>query len=493
MCPGAKKSNEADESPRRSGPGSSFWPLKGVYLTDGDARTLGTSAGYEMLTGLRESELVGHHMAELVARGYFDQSVTLLVLKERKPITIPQRILKTGRLVVVTGNPVFAEDGSIVMVVTTVEPSGKGAGPSAGSASRQMLPREGASGGLGEPDRSCGSWTQAFFARNGGGLPDFLTLFPEFVFRSPKMTRLLERALRVAGSDCTLLIQGESGVGKDLLARAIHRLSGRREGPFVKVNCAAIPDELMESEMFGYERGAFTGARSSGKKGLIEVANKGTLVLDEVAELSPRLQAKLLQVLQEKQFYKVGSTSPTSVDVRFIGVSNKDLREMVREGRFREDLYYRLSIVCLRVPPLRERPEDITPMALAFLEKHCLKYGTKKVFDPPALAALSNYEWPGNVRELEAVVEQCVLLTVGNTIRKEDLPETICFGLQKEAPFADRPLKHLIERYETELIERAIKHYGSADAAAKALGVHRTTLARKLSKARRPSAESHRA
>ncbi len=224
----------------------------------------------------------------------------------------------------------------------------------------------------------------------------------------------------MAPSTATVLIEGESGTGKELVARYIHQRSGRK-GPFVAVNCAAIPEGLLESELFGYERGAFTGAASS-KEGKFELAHKGTLFLDEIGEMSPALQAKLLRVLQEKEVDRLGGKAPKKVDVRVIAATNRDLRKLVDEGEFREDLYYRLAVIPIKLPPLRERKEEIIPLAEHFLKKYSQEYKREiSGFTEDALRELEEYHWPGNVRELENVVERAVILCEGDVITKEDL------------------------------------------------------------------------
>jgi transcriptional regulator with PAS, ATPase and Fis domain len=222
---------------------------------------------------------------------------------------------------------------------------------------------------------------------------------------------------QVGPSDLPVLVQGESGTGKELVARAVHDSSARKNGPFVAINCAAVPDNLLESELFGYERGAFTGAAVR-KPGLFEVADRGTLFLDEIGDISAAVQAKLLRVLETKEFFRLGSTRAVRSDVRVVAATNKDLAEMMTNGGFREDLYYRINGVTLRLPPLRDRPADVLPLALHFIRTH----GIKRGLSPKALEVLKAYRWPGNVRELQMVIRRAGVLATGDLIEPRDLP-----------------------------------------------------------------------
>ena len=221
------------------------------------------------------------------------------------------------------------------------------------------------------------------------------------------------------------MITGESGVGKDVIAGAIHKASARGEGPFIKVNCAAIPETLLESELFGYEKGAFTGANTTGRQGMFELAEKGTIFLNEIGELPFHLQPKLLRVIQDKEVIRVGGSEAVKLDVRIIAATNKDLELMVKEGTFREDLYYRLNVVPIYIPPLRERKEDIPHLILHFMNKYNLKYGQNKKISSKAVDYLTDWPWPGNVRELENVIERLIVMVTDDIIQIEDLPASI--------------------------------------------------------------------
>jgi len=304
-----------------------------------------------------------------------------------------------------------------------------------------------------------------------------MSLEHDMVGNSPRIREVFEFIRRVAPTDSTVLIQGESGTGKELVARAVHRNSPRAGQPFVAINCAAIAETLLESELFGHEKGAFTGAATQ-KKGKVEVADGGTLFLDEILELAPGLQAKLLRVLQEREFERVGGTRPIPLDIRLIAASNKSLGEAVEQGQFRKDLFYRLNVVTVNVPPLRERREDIPVLANYFVGKASRKCNVRlKRVSPEAAACLTNYDWPGNVRELENAMERAVVLGAGDTIQGEDLPEDI---LEAGSPSGDTAnFLCALKDFKKQLIAQALRsNGGSYQEAAKALGIHPNSLLR---------------
>ncbi|NLZ53147.1 MAG: sigma 54-interacting transcriptional regulator [Thermoanaerobacteraceae bacterium] len=313
--------------------------------------------------------------------------------------------------------------------------------------------------------------------------PPMIT-FDEILGESKEITRVKELARIVAKGDSTVLIRGESGTGKELFARSIHMASSRRERPFVAVNCAALPDTLLESELFGYEEGAFTGAKRGGKRGLFQYADKGTLFLDEIGELSPHLQVKLLRVLQENKIRRVGADEEIPVDVRIIAATNRNLEELMKNGQFRDDLYYRLNVIPLVIPPLRDRKEDIPILTRAFVKK--LSYKMNKNFieiSDEAMECLINYDWPGNIRELSNVIERAMNLCDGIIqsqhlfLQHKELVSPIVSG-----KFRQRTLKEMVAETEKRAILDALDTYGSIRKAAQALGVTHATVINKMKK-----------
>jgi len=302
----------------------------------------------------------------------------------------------------------------------------------------------------------------------------------EFIGASPAMLEVLALVKQVASASTTVLISGESGTGKEVVARALHRFSPRRGKPFVSLNCAALPETLLESELFGYEKGAFTGAVGR-KMGRFEMADGGTLLLDEVGDLSPAAQSKLLRVLQEGEFEPLGATRSVRVDVRVVGATNQDLAQLVKERRFREDLYYRLHVITVSLPPLRERREDIPLLAQHFLRLYAVKNQREiEGFTENALAKLVDYAWPGNVRELEHIVERGVILARARLLGLEDLPEAIA-QTEPSTRVISIPLGMPLEEVEQRLIEETLRRTkGDKELAAKLLGIASRTIYRKL-------------
>ncbi|WP_296969832.1 sigma 54-interacting transcriptional regulator [Tepidanaerobacter sp. EBM-38] len=307
-------------------------------------------------------------------------------------------------------------------------------------------------------------------------------LFPNIAGESRKMNYVKKLALKASNTNSTVLILGESGTGKTLIAKAIHEHS-KGDGPFVHVNCGTIPETLLESELFGYEKGAFTGARTDGKKGFFEMANGGTILLDEIGEISPAVQVKLLQVLQDKSFYKVGGQEKIKVDVRVIAASNRNLEEEILKGNFREDLYYRINVFPIWIPPLRERKEDIYSLVEILLPAICDKIGcSRKNISVEALNILLNYDWPGNVRELENILERAINLCDGNTIFSKHL--ILKPNVSEKFETKDIiPLKKSVEEFEKKTIEKVLKlHKGNKNKTMKSLGISKTTFYEKLKK-----------
>ncbi len=428
----------------------------GLYITDGFGYTLRVNKGFERITGIPAHEHIGRNMADLVEAGFYSRSATLLALEERKTITIPLDT-QTGKTLLVTSNPIFDEDGEISLVVNNVRDLTE-----LNQLQRRLEQAEGLS-------RLYESELKHLKVSSSG----------QFIVRSIRMEELLKLAIRLGDVDSTVLITGESGVGKDMIADQIHASSMRHKRPIVKLNCGAIPGSLLESELFGYEPGAFTGASVAGKTGLFEAASGSTLFLDEIGEMPASLQVKLLRVLEERRVRRIGGTASVPVDVRILAGTNRDLIAMVETRQFRKDLYYRLNVVPLHVPPLRERRDDIAALTEYFLHRYNNRYGLKKRLTADVIEIFLDYHWPGNVRELENLVERLVVTTQAEIISVGELP--IMNGI-KIGSSVIKPLKTMVEEVEKALLVSALEQCRSTYAVARALQVNQSTIVRKLAR-----------
>lgn len=302
------------------------------------------------------------------------------------------------------------------------------------------------------------------------------------IARSIAMRNILEKLIKISTADVNVYLYGESGVGKEVVAKLIHKMSNRKEGPFVQINCGAIPENLLESELFGYEKGAFTGANRLGKPGILEMAQKGTVLLDEIGDLPLSLQVKLLKAIQDREFYRVGGINPVEMDARVICATNKDLEKMVKQGKFREDLFYRINVIPIYIPPLRERREDILPLTYHFMHKFNKKYNQDRTLTGEVCNALEQYDWPGNVRELENIIERLIIMSDDRKIRIENLPGYIYDPLEHHHGGEIKPLKETVAQVEQRIVMEAIKKYGSIRKAARMLGVDHSTLVKKVNR-----------
>lgn len=425
-------------------------------------------------------EIVGincmnRYARDLVAEGVMSDSLTLKVLESKEEVTILQTFLN-HKCFLVTGKPIFDEAGELqyVLIIT-----------------RDMTKLK----SLEEEVKKLEIQNEKF-KQKIKELNELERKKKNIVATSPKMQKVIQRILRVAEVDSTVLIEGESGVGKEEVAKLIHLNSKRSTKQMVTINCSAIPETLLESELFGYEAGAFTGAMKGGKAGLFESANGGTIFLDEIGEMPLSLQAKLLRVLQESEVQRIGSTKPIPIDVRIIAATNRNLAGMVRQGTFREDLYYRLHIIPIEIPPLRERREDIIPLAYHFLTSIEQKYNIHRSLDRAALKVLEAYDWPGNVRQLKNIIERVSLLTnqpeIGASVIREELQESLKISSEKQTETSvelhdnidfskyNGSLKEQVAAFEKEVIKKALSEHESIRKAAVALGCNQSTLVRKI-------------
>jgi len=433
----------------------------GLFVVNGEGNTLRLNSAYERISGLSRDKIVGRHVTELVRDKIIDQSVTLQVRQRRAPVTIMQKI-QGDRNMMVTGTPVFDEQGEISLVVINV---------------RDLTVLNQLKASLEEARKLESLYHQS--------LTEQINLdhaLERMVIRSEAMKNTLLKAVKAANVDNCMLLRGESGVGKSMLAHIIHEMSRRRGKSFVKINCGAIPESLMESELFGYEAGSFTGALPQGKAGLFETADKGTIFLDEVAELTPAMQVKLLEVMDENRFTRIGATKPKKVDVRVIAATNRDLKAMMEKEQFREDLYYRLNVISINIPPLRSRREDIPALARQIVQSYCEQHNLNKKLNPEVMDALSKYAFPGNIRELKNLLESMMVMSEGESISLADAPRE----LRQDSPLPHDPLaeeagfKQAMREFELSLIKNAVNRHGSVAEAAQALGVHPATFWRKL-------------
>ncbi len=369
----------------------------GIWITDGEGKVLIVNNESVKTGGLTRDEVIGRTMDELLKVGYITESATLKVMASRKEECIVEE-LGTGGHCMTTSIPMFCQGETDIIV----------------SVERNISEVERLKSLLNEQvemKKELQKELLKFQSRKD-------ELCGRMVTRNINMLHIREMAEDIGKIDAAVMITGESGTGKEVIADIIHKSSRRREAPFVKVNCAAIPETLMESEFFGYEQGAFTGASGNGKIGLFELADGGTLFLDEVGELSIPIQSKLLRVLQDKEVRRVGGEKSISVDIRIIAATNRDLKAEVAKGTFRKDLYYRLFVVPIALPPLRERKEDIELLTKHFLDIFNKQYNMKKTIGPEAMGIMERYQWPGNVRELRNVVERLVVSGAGNDISR---------------------------------------------------------------------------
>lgn len=303
---------------------------------------------------------------------------------------------------------------------------------------------------------------------------------------NPLVKQMVGNCLKVASINTTVLITGESGVGKEVLARTIHRAGDRGSGEMLCINCGCIPENLLEAELFGYEEGAFTGARKGGKVGLFQIAQGGTIFLDEIGELPGPMQVKLLRAIQDKQVFPIGSPVPVSIDVRIIAATNKDLKQLVREGLFREDLYYRLNVIPIHVPPLRERKEDIAPLANFFIKKYSLQFGFQKSFTPGAIDLLKNYSWPGNIRQLENIIQRAIIFCDSFVIDPEQIEKLLLSENMELSGIGEMrnvlPLTDVLDQAERDALIRAKTSCKTTRQMAELLKISQASVIRKLKK-----------
>nr|WP_305146593.1 sigma 54-interacting transcriptional regulator [Anaerovorax odorimutans] len=436
----------------------------GIHILDSDGNTLYINSACTRIEGISKEEAMNRTIKELVANGVYSESVTLKVLETKAPTTIIQTA-KNGSQLLSTGTPTFKEDGSIDKVIVNSRDI-----TALNELKRELSVKE-------ELARQYRVELELLKKEHGKQA--------DLIAKSPAMQKIIRLALNVAKVDSTVLITGESGVGKGVLAEFIHNNSACAEGPFIKIDCSSIPESLFESELFGYEKGAFTGAERTGKAGLLELANGGTVFLDEIGEMPLSMQPKLMRAIQHREIVPVGGKLVKKLDLRIIAATNVDLAQKVRDKEFREDLYYRLNVVPIRIPALRERKEDILPLILRLMEKLNEHYGFHKHLTEEVKDTLLEYEWPGNIRELENVIERILVSTQDDIIDSKSLPSHLTRGKTGDFPFykmTAEDYKTALAKYDAHLLKQAVQEAGSIPKAAQKLGVDATTIRRKMAR-----------
>lgn len=410
-------------------------------------------------------ELEGKNLLEIEKSGVYNPSIVRPVLEKKKKVSIVQET-PAGKTVLAVGNPIFNENGETHRIVIALRDITE----------TTMLKDE-----LRETKRLTRNYKNELEKLKNKNN----TYSRQIIYCSSKMEKVMNRIRKLADFDSTVLILGESGVGKELIARSIHSEGNRAHQPYLAVNCGAITEDLLESELFGYTKGAFTGADSKGKVGYFEQANHGVLFLDEVSEIPPRLQVKLLRVLQEKEVTPVGSTKAIPIDVQIIAATNRNLEKMVEEGSFREDLFYRINVIPIQVPPLRERPEDIPLLAFHFIQQLNDKYKKNYHLSPDAVTLLEVYDWPGNIRELQNQIERLVVTADDDVISAEFVAHSLKFGpMKRTKPMVTGilPMHEAKEHLEEQLILLAMKQYKTTTKAAQVLQISQSAVSRKYQK-----------
>ncbi|WP_026840315.1 sigma-54 interaction domain-containing protein [Citrifermentans bremense] len=437
----------------------------GLWICDAEARVIRINPASERINNIKASEVVGKNMRELLDEGFIDRSAALEAITTKKVVSQLQN--REGRKLISTGTPVLDANGEVIRVVVS---------------ERDITEIDNLQRELEEQEA-----LRDQFRNHMLELQQADVASKSVVARSPLMVNALKQALKVSTVNSAVLILGESGVGKGLVAELIHKNSTRADKPLIEINCGAIPESLIESELFGYEKGAFTGAQAAGKPGYLELADGGILFLDEIAELPQSAQVKLLRFLENGKVVRLGGTKARHLDVRILAATHRNLDEMVRQGSFRLDLYYRLNVIPINVPALRERRDCILPLVRHYLELFGARDSIRKRLTRSASDALLAYDYPGNVRQLMNVCERLVVMAETDLIDVKDLPAEISAGAGKPTAVAggwqeDVPLQETLDQVEKAVLEKALAKHRNQMRMAEVLGVNQSTIARKLRK-----------
>lgn len=437
----------------------------GIWVCDGQGKVININEASEKLNGIQAKLIIGKKVSDLVSSGLFDRSVTLEVLETKRQVSMVQHVKRTNNILLTTGTPAFDEDGNIFLVVVNERDKTQL------NAIQEQLVQ-----------------TRMVTEKIKDELAELSLLElkdQEIVAENKDMRQVLLHALKLAHLEASdILILGESGTGKGLLAKFIHKNSKRSKKPFIQINCAALPENLLEAELFGYEKGAFTGARQEGKAGLFELAQEGTIFLDEIGDLPHSLQAKLLKYLDDHEVMRLGGLKPKKIDCLIIAATNHDLETRVQQQRFRQDLFYRLNTFTIRIPPLRERPDDIFELVNFYMKKFGKEYRLKRRISPDALWMLQEYTFPGNVRELKNVIKKAVVMSEHESV-DEIIHQSLAAGAGNyTAPInATRQGKSLTDHIldvEKEIIKNAMTRCRSTRELARYLKISQPTVVRKL-------------
>ncbi|USK44063.1 sigma-54 interaction domain-containing protein [Cytobacillus oceanisediminis] len=430
-----------------------------ITITNGEGVFTRISKSCEKIFGVPESELVGKNAFILEEQGFFSTSVTCEVIRKKRRVTIIQKTA-ANKTVLVTGTPIFNREKKIEKIINI---------------SKDITETDKLASDLKRLQAEHEWMKQELMKRTQ-------LERGKVASESPDMKKIIELVHHIANMEATVLLLGETGVGKGYMADMIHSVSNRKDRPFISINCGAIPENLLESELFGYEKGAFTGALKDGKKGLFETAGSGTIFLDEIGDMPVSLQVKLLHVLDDRTVRRIGGTASFKVDCRIIAATNKDIKELVRAGQFREDLFYRLNVVPITIPSLRERKEDLLFLAKMFLDSMNNKYKMKKTFSEEAIRALYDYNYPGNIRELQNMIERLVINTIGDTIEAEKILEMTEASSPSTQSEEITPLKEAVEQLERNMLLTAFQKYKTTRRVAEALKIDQSTVVKKAKK-----------
>lgn len=438
----------------------------GIFITDGEGNILLMNNASAELCEYDEDYLIGKNLKWLVETGVFEDSVAMEVIRKERMVSFLQKGLTENKDILVTGMP-FMKNGKVSLVMIT------------------------------ERDVTELLRMRSLIENSEDQFRDDVRIYSskessdaQMIYSSSEMKKIMKLISRLSETDATVLIEGETGTGKSFIAKHLFGKSERKDKPFVEINCSAIPDTLLESELFGYEKGSFTGANNEGKKGLFEIAEGGTLFLDEIGEIPFPMQAKILRAVQEKEIMRIGGKEYIPVDVRIIAATNRNLGDMVNDGTFRRDLFYRLNVFKIKVPPLRNRREDMIPLCNSFVEKFNDKYRTDKKISTSAIQALMKYSWPGNIRELENLIERVVVISDNDIIGKADIVDL--FDEEESVVSAEKnesynnpgylDLRKELSEIESRIISAKAGHCHTELELARMLAIDNSTVSRKLKK-----------